>query len=231
MKLFVVATPIGNLKDITLRALEVLRDVHIIVAEDTRVTKKLLSRYEIQKPLIGFHEHSSRGTLNHIINLLREEKDLAYVVDAGTPGVADPASFLVREVSAQIPETDIIPIPGPSALAAAVSIAGIRGDQFLFLGFPPHKKGRASFFKDVLDAKYPVVLYESPHRILKTLKELSDVGLSMFDAVLIKEISKVYEKIIRKSIVEILSDLKKEKSIKGEFVLVINKNSHSKRNT
>ncbi|MEK7649483.1 MAG: 16S rRNA (cytidine(1402)-2'-O)-methyltransferase [Patescibacteria group bacterium] len=221
--LYIVATPIGNLKDITLRALEVLREVDIIVAEDTRHTRKLLSHYDIHKQLIALHEHSPRNAFNGVINLLEQGKSIAYVVDAGTPGIADPGAHFVSRVARELPQVTIIPIPGASALAAAISIAGLHEDKFTFLGFPPVKKGRKSFFEEVKASPYPVVLYESPHRILKTLTELSDMGLSMFDAVLIKEISKVYETTLRMNIVSIRDSIEKEKNIKGEFVLVINK--------
>ena len=223
MALYIVATPIGNLKDITLRALEVLRAVDVIVCEDTRVTKKLLSHYDIKKLLISFHEYSHKKDILRIIELLRSQKDVAYVVDAGTPGISDPGSWLVQEVLRALPNEKIIPIPGASALAAALSVAGLSKDQFLFLGFPPAKKGRSRFFGQVLESKYPVVLYESPHRLLKTLSGLCDIGLSMFDAVLIKEISKVYENVYRMSIVELKDFFEKEKKIRGEFVLVIHK--------
>lgn len=221
--LYIVATPIGNLKDITFRALDVLRGVDVIVAEDTRHTRKLLSHYDIHKQLISLHEHSPRNAFNGVIHLLAEGKNIAYVVDAGTPGIADPGAYLVSRVSRELPEVTIVPIPGASALAAAISVAGLKDSKFTFLGFPPVKKGRKAFFQEVVASLYPVVLYESPHRILKTLRELSDNGLSMFEAVLIKEISKVYETTIRMNIVSIKDSLEKEKKIQGEFVLVINK--------
>jgi len=224
MALYVVATPIGNLKDITLRALEVLRAVDCIVAEDTRVTKKLLSRYEISKPVLSFHAHSGKGAIGKIIALLEDGKDVACVVDAGTPSVSDPGSFLIREIVRILPDVSIIPIPGPSALTAALSVAGITDSAFLFLGFPPAKKGRQSFFKEVVASKYPVVLYESPHRIKRTLEDLCEVGLSRFEALLIKEISKVYETQLRMSIDDIRKKIFEEKNVRGEFVLVINKN-------
>lgn len=226
MKLYIVATPIGNLKDITLRALEVLKSVDIIIAEDTRVSKKLLSHYDIHKPLMSYHEHSSRNDIARIIDILESGKNIAYIVDAGTPGISDPGRFLVEHVSAHA-RISIIPIPGPSALTAALSVAGLRSDKFLFLGFPPPKKGRKKFFQEISqlaeEVKYPIVLYESPHRLLKTLKELSDIGLSMFDAILIKEISKVYEAILRMRIVDLIKKISEEKRVKGEFVLIINK--------
>jgi len=221
--LYIVATPIGNLKDITFRALDVLREVDVIVAEDTRHTRKLLSHFDIHKQLISLHEHSPRNAFNGVIKLLEEGKNIAYVVDAGTPGIADPGAYLVRRVAAEFPEMPISPVPGPSALAAAISVAGLQDSKFVFLGFPPIKKGRKSFFQEVKDSPYPVVLYESPHRIFKTISELDDMGLSMFDAILIKEISKVYETTVRMNIVSIKNFLEKEEKIQGEFVLVINK--------
>lgn len=230
MKLYVVATPIGNLKDITLRALEVLRSVDDIVAEDTRVSRKLLQHYQISKPLHSLHEHSTKSSLENILRLIEEGRTVAYIVDAGTPGVSDPGSYLIKKVREMIPAAEIIPIPGPSALTAAVSIAGLSGSTFIFLGFPPHKKGRITFFKEaarLIQDGYPVVMYESPHRVKKTLRNLSDVGLSMFECIIIKEISKVYEKIITMSIEDLIKEFEKEKNIKGEFVLVINNISKS----
>ncbi len=223
MALYIVATPIGNLKDITIRALEILKSVDYIIAEDTRVSSKLLARYEISKPLFPFHEYSSENSLKKIISLLKEGKNIAYIVDAGTPGISDPGSFLVQQVSKESSDISIIPIPGPSALTAAISVAGFQNDKFIFMGFPPHKKGRKKFFQEVFEAPYSVVLYESPHRLVKTLKELSVAGLSMYEGVLIKEISKVYERIIRMNIVDMVLEVEKEKTQKGEFVLVINK--------
>lgn len=223
MAIHIIATPIGNLKDITLRALEVLRSVDVIACEDTRVTKKLLSRYDIKKPLISFHEYSGAKDIARILELLRSQKNVAYVVDAGTPGISDPGSWLVQEILRALPNEKIIPIPGASALTAALSVAGLSKDQFLFLGFPPHKKGRRAFFEQVKESKYPVILYESPHRLFKTLSELCNIGLSMFGVTVVKEISKVYENIYRMSIVELKNFFEKEKKIRGEFVLVIHK--------
>ncbi len=223
MALYMVATPIGNLKDITLRALEILKSVDVVFAEDTRHTKKLLAHYEIHKPLLSYHEYSSSKDLHRMISLLQDGKDVAYVVDAGTPGISDPGNYLVSQVVSRLPDTKITPIPGASALTAAISIAGLSKGQFLFMGFAPLKKGRRAFFKEILDTEYSVVLYESPHRLLRTLSELSDIGLSRFDATLIKEISKVYEEIVRMSIDDLKIKIAQEKKIRGEFVLVIHK--------
>jgi len=211
MSLFVVATPIGNLQDVSLRSLEILKSVDLVLAEDTRVTKKLLNKFEIKTRLLSYHQHSKLNKVEHIINLLVQGKDLALVSDAGTPGISDPGNKLVRE--AVLKEIRVIPIPGPSASISALSVSGFPTDKFVFLGFPPQKKKRQSFFKEVLESKYPVVLYESKHRILKTLKELQDREI-----VLARELTKVFETIYRGKANEI--DLKE---IKGEFVIVVNK--------
>ena len=211
MSLFVVATPIGNLQDVSLRSLEILKSVDLVLAEDTRVTKKLLNKFEIKTKLLSYHQHSKLNKVDYIINLLVQGKDLALVSDAGTPGISDPGNKLVKE--AVLKGIRVIPIPGPSASISALSVSGFATDKFVFLGFPPQKKKRQSFFKEVLESKYPVVLYESKHRILKTLKELQDREI-----VLARELTKVFETIYRGKANEI--DLKE---IKGEFVIVVNK--------
>lgn len=223
MALYIVATPIGNLKDITLRALEVLKSVDAIASEDTRVTKKLLSRYDIQKPCIAYHEHSRSHDIDRIINYLRAGKDIAYVVDAGTPGISDPGGYLIKCVREKVPEVAIVPIPGPSALLAAVSIAGLARGEFLFLGFPPHKKGRQTFFASIARQEYPIVLYESPHRLLKTLIDIKNAGLGERDAVIAKELTKIFEQVWQGTIESHISFFKKEKKIRGEYVIVINR--------
>ena len=149
-KLFVVATPIGNLQDITLRALEIFNGVDWIAAEDTRVTKKLLSRFKIDKPIISCHKHSDRRSIVRIISLLRAGKNVAFVTDAGTPGISDPGQYLIKSVVGAGFATGIVSIPGPSALSAAISISDVDCSEFLFLGFPPHKKGRKKFFARVV---------------------------------------------------------------------------------
>ncbi|PIY92668.1 MAG: 16S rRNA (cytidine(1402)-2'-O)-methyltransferase, partial [Candidatus Magasanikbacteria bacterium CG_4_10_14_0_8_um_filter_42_12] len=150
--LSIVATPIGNLGDITLRALEVLKIADIILCEDTRVTKKLLSHYEIDTPTMSYHQHSDEKKISEILSLLADGKHLALVTDAGTPGISDPGNKLIAECRMQNAELEIIPIPGPSAVIAALSISGLPTDKFIFMGFPPHKKGRETFFREVADA-------------------------------------------------------------------------------
>lgn len=227
MKLFIVATPIGNLKDITLRALEVLKEVDLILAEDTRHTLKLLSHFEIKKPLISYHQHSRLQKIKQIIELLKNGKNLALVSDAGTPGISDPCNKLIELVLKELPETQVIPIPGPSALAAILSVAGIETDKFLFLGFLPTKKHRKDFLQKIATSKYPVIFYESPYRVLKTLKELSVLSAD-FQVVVAKELTKVFEKIYRGSIKEIIEKIERE-GIKGEYVIIIKKISRPTR--
>ncbi len=217
-KLYIVATPIGNLKDTTIRALHTLEEVDLILCEDTRVTKKLLEHYNIKTPVESYHQHSKIKKINYIIDLLKRGKNLALVSDSGTPGISDPGNKLIQTLitNYQLPIT-IIPIPGPSAITTIASISGFPMDKFVFLGFPPHKSKRQKFFKELAEYKYPVVIYESPHRVLKTLKELGG-----FDIVVGRELTKKFETIYRGGIKDVITQLEKQK-IKGEFVIVINK--------
>lgn len=225
--LYIVATPIGNLHDISLRALEILKTVDLILCEDTRVTKKLLDRYGIKKPLLSYHQHSELGKSEHIIQLLREGKDLALVSDAGTPGISDPGGKLAEEAIKRLSDkVKIMPIPGSSALTAAASISGFAMDRFIFMGFPPAKKKRKKFFEEVINSKYPVIFYESPYRILRTLKEL-DENLKTYKLknlltkiVVCRELTKKFETIYRGEIEEVIKQIEKDK-IKGEFVVIV----------
>lgn len=147
MKLYIVATPIGNLQDITLRALDTLKSVDFILCEDTRHTLKLLNYFEIKKPLLSYHQHSKIGQVERIIDLLKNGKNLALVSDAGTPGISDPGNMLIKEIVERLNDVEIIPIPGASALGALASVAGLPMDKFVFMGFPPNKKGRKKYFE------------------------------------------------------------------------------------
>lgn len=188
--LYIVATPIGNLEDISLRALRILGEVDFILCEDTRVTKKLLSHYKIDTPTISYHQHSNIKKQDYILSLLKEGKDLALVSDAGTPGISDPGGRLVQAVIDELEgRISIESIPGPSATTAALSISGIPTDKYIFLGFPPHKKGRQKFLEKIVASEYPVVVYESKHRILKLLNELEEINKRNAE----KE-GKIYEK-------------------------------------
>jgi len=219
--LYIVATPIGNLGDITLRALEVLKSVDFILCEDTRVTKKLLDRYEIQTSTISYHEHSKLKKTEKIAGLLEEGKNLALVSDAGTPGISDPGGKLIEYVVGSTPHIKIVPVPGASALIAAASIAGISMDKFVFMGFPPVKKKRKKFFEEVVSSKYPVIFYESPHRIMKSLAELAEVSAGA-QIVVCRELTKKFETIYRGTAEEVLQKLKNEE-VRGEFVVIVKK--------
>lgn len=218
--LFIVATPIGNLQDITLRALETLRAVDGILCEDTRITRKLLHHYEITKPLILYHQHSPEKTYAKISALLKEKKQLALVTDAGTPGIADPGARLINSIRKRFPEITISPVPGPSALTAALSVAGVERNQFCFLGYPPHKKGRKTFFEKLVVYAMPVVFYESPHRIQKTLGELERVLGENQKIIVLRELTKMYEEILHGTSSEVKHKLTLQKT-RGEFVVVV----------
>ncbi len=219
--LYVVATPIGNLQDITLRALEILKSVDLIACEDTRVTTKLLNHYQIKKPLVSYHQHSKIGKVDRIIEKLKNGKNVALVTDAGTPGVSDPGNILVAEAVKN--EIKVIPIPGVSALTTIVGIAGIDLQKFVFLGFPPHKKGRETFFKKVLKSEFPVIYYDSVYRILKNLKLLQKLGGQNKNIILGRELTKIYEETMRGKPEEILNYFKTNpEKLKGEFVVIIN---------
>jgi 16S rRNA (cytidine1402-2'-O)-methyltransferase len=221
--LFVVATPIGNLKDITLRAIETLKSVDYILAEDTRVILKLLAYYGIHKPLISYHKYSGKKIYEKIYKLLIDGKNLALVSDAGTPLISDPGEKLIKFLLTQNKQIKIIPIPGPSALTAALSVSGANTQQFTFLGYPPHQKRRVKFFKELPAIKiWPVVLYESPHRLQKTLKNLIEVLGENFKIIICRELTKIYEEIWRGNIKEALNYFQ-DKKIRGEFVLILEK--------
>ena len=222
---YIVSTPIGNLSDITLRALEILRSVDLILCEDTRVTKKLLDHFGIKTPVLSYHQHSKLRKVEYIIQLLKEEKNLALVSDAGTPGISDPGSKLINLAIEQCSNLTVIPIPGASAVTAVASISDFPMDKFLFLGFPPKKRKRKKFFEEVLNSKYPVIFYESPYRILKTLKQLRStfgVRSSEFEIVVARELTKKFETIYRGKIEEVIKEIEKDK-IKGEFVVIVGK--------
>lgn len=174
--LYIVGTPIGNLEDISLRALRILGSVSFVLCEDTRVTGKLLEYYKIKTPTMSYHQHSDLSKTNYILGLLAKGRDLALVSDAGTPGISDPGGKLVQAVIEKFgDEMKVESVPGPSAVTAALSISGLPTDKFIFLGFPPHKKGRQTFLKKIVASEFPVVVYESKHRIVKFLEELKEM--------------------------------------------------------
>jgi len=224
--LFVVATPIGNLEDVTLRALRVLKEVDVILCEDTRVTKRLLEKYAITgKQLTAYNEQRSGINASKVIALLEGGKNVALVSDAGTPGISDPGSLLVQKVREALPEVKIESVPGPSALTAALSIAGVPVHDFVFLGFLPHKKGRETLFKEIAASERTMIFYESPHRILKTLKSLSRTVLDnggKRQVVVCRELTKIHEEVTSGTAAELLEFFKNNpEKVRGEFVVVV----------
>lgn len=218
--LSIVATPIGNLEDITLRALRTLKECDVIYAEDTRVISKLLARYEIQKPLQRLDAETEAKKAEDVIARLEASERVVYVSDAGTPGISDPGTRLVAQVRSELPSAIIEAIPGASALTAALSISGIDTAAFTFLGFLPHKKGRQTALAGIMKSEIPVVLYESPHRILKLLEELNVLDVS--HVVIARELTKVHEEIISGKVAEVQAHFTAHPdAIRGEFVVII----------
>ncbi len=227
--LYIVATPIGNLGDITLRALETLKFVDVVLSEDTRVTGNLLRHFEIKKPLVSFHEHTEAHKAEQLIGRMKAGENMALVTDAGTPGISDPGNVLVA-LAAQ-GGIRIIPIPGASALGAIVSVAGIDMQEFVFKGFPPHKKGRETFFRTVGESAIPVVYYESPHRVLKNLELLMTLAPEK-TLVLGRELTKIFEEVVRGSVGEIKVYLEtKTGKMKGEFTIIAYNEKEKKEHT
>lgn len=212
-----VATPIGNLEDITLRALKILNECDLVACEDTRRTKILLDRYQISKPTVSYHQHSKVAKVDFLVAEMLSGKSVVAVSDAGTPGISDPGGVLVE--AAIRAGLEIVPIPGPSALAALVSVAGIPMDRFLFLGFLPHKKGRQTMISKILESDVPVIFFESPHRILKTLEVLSSVEGHVIVG---RELTKKFEEIFRGKASDAFVKFKESK-ILGEFTLIYHK--------
>lgn len=218
-KLYVMATPIGNLQDITLRALEVLNAVDVIVAEDTRVTKKLLAHFSISKPILSYHGHSSFSAQRRIIAYLHDGKNVALLTDAGTPGISDPGQRLIRAAVEAGFSTGIVSIPGPSALTAIISVSDIDCGQFSFFGFPPRKKGRTKFFHQAARESIPIILFESPHRIHRTLEAIFCLMGDRYCNIG-RELTKIYEEVFRGTICEAKKYFERSKP-RGEFVIII----------
>ncbi|MDD4289971.1 MAG: 16S rRNA (cytidine(1402)-2'-O)-methyltransferase [Patescibacteria group bacterium] len=220
MKLYIVATPIGNLSDITFRAIDILKSVDFIFCEDTRVTKKLLNHYGINNRLESYHKFSNKNIENRIIEILNSGKNIAYVSDAGTPGISDPGEKLVKIVSEKFNENIIESIPGPSSLITALSISGFNCDRFNFLGFLPHKKGKETILKEIIDSRVTNIFFESTHRIIKTLEKLKELGFKENRKIFVaRELTKKFETIYRGPIEKILFELKGGLT-KGEFVVI-----------
>ena len=216
--LYLVPTPIGNLKDITLRALEVLKEVDLILAEDTRTTAKLLNHYQINRPLSPYHQHNEHRVLQHLVNQLLEGKKMAVVTDAGTPGISDPAFLLVREcVKLGI---RVESLPGPTAFIPALVNSGIPANRFCFEGFLPLKKGRQSLLKQLALEERTMIFYESPFRLVKTLDEFMTYFGEGRLCCVSRELTKLFEENKRGTLREV-SDYFREKTVKGEIVIIV----------
>ena len=222
--LYVVATPIGNMEDITLRALRVLKEVSLVLCEDTRHTRILLNKYEIKTKTDSYHAHSTDSKLSQIARKLEEGENLALVSDAGTPLVSDPGVFLISYLREKFgSDLKIVPIPGASALTAALSVIPVSEGRFTFIGFLPHKKGRQTIIKEMIESQYATVCYESSHRILKLLGELEEF-FPQAHVWIARELTKQFEEVLEGNPSE-LSQLLTEKieKQKGEFVVIVSK--------
>jgi len=216
--LYIVSTPIGNLEDITLRALKILKEVDVIAAEDTRHSLKLLNHYGISKPLISYWGEKEKARAEEVIKRLNSGQSVALISDAGTPGISDPGSVLIKKAIEE--GIDIIPVPGPSAFVAALSISGFSTEEFIFCGFLPAKKSqRQKALKELRLEKRTIIIYEAPHRILESVADINEI-FGQRNAVLVKEITKLYEEVTRGKMPEILERLNTSK-IAGEYVIVV----------
>lgn len=217
--LFLVPTPIGNLEDITLRALRVLREVDLIACEDTRTTGVLLAHFEIKTPTISYHDHNERARAPQLIARMEAGEKIALVTDAGTPGISDPGFYLVRAcLQADLP---VEALPGPTAFVPALVASGLPSDRFAFEGFLPHKKGRKTRINELSDEPRTLILYESPHRLVRTLSQLASAFGEDRAAAVGREISKKFEEIQRGTLKELLDHYGAQPRVRGEIVLVV----------
>lgn len=218
MKLTIVPTPIGNLEDITLRALHVLKAADLILCEDTRQSKKLLDHYQISKPLLSYHKFNERAAQDNIISQLQTGRQIAMVSDGGTPGISDPGLLLVKRcIEESIP---VETLPGATAFVPALINSGFANDEFVFIGFLPHKKGRQTKLKEIAAEHRTIILYESPYRIIKLLEELKQFVSETRRVSLSRELSKMFEETVRGTPDELIAHFTK-KEPRGEFVVVI----------
>ena len=222
-KLYIVSTPIGNLGDMSLRAISTLKKVSLVAAEDTRHSKKLFTYYDITTPITSYFEHNKNYKIPQLISQLNKGKDLALISDAGTPSISDPGYRIVRQAINN--DIEIVSIPGASAVLAALVSSGVPTDRFLFEGFLPTKKGRLKRIERIKDFDGTLIYYESPHRLVKSLKQFSEI-LGNRPAVVARELTKIHEEIKRGSLIELLS-FYSEKKVKGECVILIGKDDEN----
>lgn len=220
--LYIVPTPIGNLEDMTLRAIRILKEVDLVLCEDTSVTQRLFKEYDISTSTTVFFAQTGIKNIEKIMSLLEEGKSLALVSDAGTPTISDPGVLLVDKIRRELPEVSVIPLPGASALTTALSASGITSAIFTFYGFLPHKKGRETLFKTIASSALTSVFYESVHRIEKTLESLMLVLDETRIILIARELTKLHEEVIRGTALEIKTYFETHKDhIRGEFVVVV----------
>jgi len=217
--LYLVPTPIGNLEDITMRAVRILSEVDFILAEDTRVTKRLLDRYDLDTQLHSFHSHNEHKKLTKVLEQLKTGIDVAMVSDAGTPGISDPGFLLVRECVKE--GIELTCLPGPTALIPALVMSGLPCDRFYFEGFLPQKKGKQSRVQYLLDLGTTFVFYESPFRVIKSLEMIEKLGGGERQVCVSRELSKMYEENVRGTVSEVLLNFKARQAVKGEFVIIV----------
>ncbi len=223
-KLYLIATPIGNLKDITYRAVEILKEVDVIAAEDTRHSLKLLNYLEISKPMISYHRHNEDTKTTELIKILKEGKSIGLITDAGTPGISDPGEEVVKEAIKE--QIEVIPIPGACALINALIASGLGTKEFTFYGFLPlDKKLRNEKFEDIQKQNKTIIFYEAPHRLIKTLQEMEQ-RLGNIEVVLAKELTKIHEKFIRGTIEKVLETLE---DVKGEYIILFENHAKTEK--
>jgi 16S rRNA (cytidine1402-2'-O)-methyltransferase len=220
--LYIVPTPIGNLEDITLRAVRILKEVDLVLCENTSITQRLFEEYDISTKTSVFYAKTGIKNIEKIVQMLEDGKQIALVSDAGTPTISDPGVLLVDKVRTELPDVNIVALPGSSALTTALSTSGITSAQFVFLGFLPHKKGRETLFKEIKDSTRTMVFYESVHRIEKTLDSLSKILDSKRKVVVARELTKMYEEVIRGNIEMVKNYFRRKKDkVRGEFVVIV----------
>lgn len=223
-KLYLIATPIGNLKDITYRAVEILKEVDVIAAEDTRHSLKLLNYLEISKPMISYHRHNEDTKTTELIKILQEGKSIGLITDAGTPGISDPGEEVVKEAIKE--QIEVIPMPGACALINALIASGLGTKEFTFYGFLPlDKKLRNEKFEDIQKQNKTIIFYEAPHRLIKTLQEMEQ-RLGNIEVVLAKELTKIHEKFIRGTIEKVLETLE---DVKGEYIILFENHAKTEK--
>ncbi len=218
ISLYLVPTPIGNLKDITLRALETLQEVDVILAEDTRTSGKLLKHYDIKRPLESYHIHNEHQSISRLLHRMGEGVVFALITDAGTPGISDPGFLLVREALAA--DLEVCSLPGATAIIPALVNSGLPNDRFVFEGFLPHKKGRKTRIESLKEETRTMVFFESPYRLLKTLQQFSDVFGPERQVCVSRELTKIHEENVRGSLQEIITYYT-ENTLKGEIVITL----------